>query len=58
MCWKLTTDVLYREWERVDALGDEDAAIYYQALAKVQEATRQLSRVFPVLTELWKISNS
>jgi len=58
MCWKLTTDVLFREYERVSTLGDKDAAIYYQALAKVQEATRQLSRVFPVLTELWRISNS
>lgn len=44
------------EYGRVQRIDDGEARAYQNALQKVEEATRQLSLVFPVLTELWKLT--
>ncbi|KAF8305543.1 hypothetical protein DL93DRAFT_312570 [Clavulina sp. PMI_390] len=54
-CWKLTADVLYREYSRLRNVDPSEAQMYHEPIDKVQEATKQLSRVFPVLMELWRV---
>lgn len=45
--------MLEREYHRLTSVNSGDAALYRDVLLKVQEATGQLARVFPVLVALW-----